>query len=390
YNEPFGHAPLIIGPINDWFAREHETIEKNSASLLSYFVDEDGDDAGLIEFQTRTNSAARGETYQVIIVDEAQELTDEQLEAMKPTTLAASDVDEADSDPQMIYLGTPPNAKCPGTVFRDYHDRAHSEPDTPIWWMEWAVEEIPDMSDKAAVLELAYETNPAMGYRIKESTMLDAMGTMRADGFARECLGWWSAAPVAVHPIAAADWQECLTACPPGHGDATYAVKFSPDGLTGALAVCLAPPEGPPLVEVVESRALTHGVGWFAEFVADVADVASSVVVDGRSNAQNLVDRLSDMGVDVEGLLHHPTTAEVVAACSSFVEATRDHSIAHIGQPALDDAATMCRKRRIGSGGGYGFESTEKADATLLEACALAYWRAMSTRRDTASELRIA
>ena len=43
YNEPFGHAPLIIGPINDWFAREHETIEKNSASLLSFFVDEDGE-----------------------------------------------------------------------------------------------------------------------------------------------------------------------------------------------------------------------------------------------------------------------------------------------------------------------------------------------------------
>ena len=42
-----------------------------------YFVDENGADAGLIEFQTRTNSAARGETYQVIIVDEAQELTAE-------------------------------------------------------------------------------------------------------------------------------------------------------------------------------------------------------------------------------------------------------------------------------------------------------------------------
>ena len=43
YNEPYGHAPLIIGPINDWFAREHETIEKNASSLLSYFIDEDGE-----------------------------------------------------------------------------------------------------------------------------------------------------------------------------------------------------------------------------------------------------------------------------------------------------------------------------------------------------------
>ena len=83
-----------------------------------YFVDENGNDAGLIEFQTRTNSAARGETYQVIIVDEAQELTAEQLEAIKPTQIAADDAEKADSDPQMIYIGTPPNAKCPGTMKR--------------------------------------------------------------------------------------------------------------------------------------------------------------------------------------------------------------------------------------------------------------------------------
>ena len=37
-----------------------------------YFVDDDGNDSGMIEFQTRTTSGARGQTYQVIVVDEAQ------------------------------------------------------------------------------------------------------------------------------------------------------------------------------------------------------------------------------------------------------------------------------------------------------------------------------
>ena len=119
-----------------------------------YFVDEDGNDAGMIEFQTRTNGGGRGDTYHVIIVDEAQELTEDQLEAIKPTTFAAGEVDDPTADPQMIYLGTPPGPKCPGTKFRDYHDRAHSEPDTTIWWMEWAVESVPDMTDKEAVMEL--------------------------------------------------------------------------------------------------------------------------------------------------------------------------------------------------------------------------------------------
>lgn len=46
-------------------------------------------DGTVIEFSTRTNSGARGGTYDVIVVDEAQELTDEQRDAMMPTTIAA-------------------------------------------------------------------------------------------------------------------------------------------------------------------------------------------------------------------------------------------------------------------------------------------------------------
>lgn len=354
-----------------------------------YFVDEDGAEGGRIEFQTRTNSAARGETYQVIIVDEAQELTDEQLEALKPTTFAASDVEEdPDADPQMIYLGTPPNVKCPGTVFRDYHDKAHEDPSTAIWWMEWAVPEVPDMADRDAVMELVYLTNPAMGYRIKESTMRDAIDTMKAEGFARECLGWWSAARTVAHPIAAADWDACLTEAPPDDGVLAYAVKFSPDGLSGTVAACVAPEDGTPYVEVVESRSMARGIGWFAGFVEDVADVASAIAVDGKANSQTLVDRLAEDGVDSD-LLVMPTAADMVTACSALVDATRARAVAHMGQPLLDASAKLSGKRRIGAWGGYGFESNENADATLVEACALAYWCAMSIRRNPQSELRV-
>lgn len=75
---------------------------------------------GLIEFATRTEGGARGETYDVIIFDEAQELTGDQYDAVVPTTIASES-----GDPQKIYLGTPPGPKCRGTIFRDYHDKAH-------------------------------------------------------------------------------------------------------------------------------------------------------------------------------------------------------------------------------------------------------------------------
>ena len=347
-----------------------------------YFVDEYGNDAGLIEFQTRTNSAARGETYQVIIVDEAQELTAEQLEALKPTTIAADDAEKVDSDPQMIYLGTPPNPKCVGTEFRRWHDEAHSDKQSSIWWMEWAVDEIPDMTDRKAVMELVYLTNPAMGYRIKESTMYDVMDTMSADGFARECLGWWTSVVMFVETVINAElWNACKIDKPKRDGLLVYAVKFSPDGSTGSLAACYRPKDGKPFVYVIKTFSLASGIGWLVDSLTEKHSKAAQIVIDGQSNAQTLNDRLIDNRVPTKEIIR-PRTGDVIAACSGFVNAIKERELTHYGQPGLDDSATKTRKRRIGTGGGFGFESTDEADATLIEACALAWWGAMTTRRN--------
>mgnify|MGYP006967400596 FL=1 len=63
-----------------------------------------------------------------------------------------------------------------------------------MWWMEWSVEDIPDLTDRMHALELAYRTNPALGYRIREDVMLDAIDSyvMKPDSFAREYLGRWN------------------------------------------------------------------------------------------------------------------------------------------------------------------------------------------------------
>ena len=335
-------------------------------------------DGTVIEFSTRTNSGARGGTYDVIVVDEAQELTDEQRDAMMPTTIASDS-----GDPQMIYIGTPPNPKCPGTVFRDLHDRAHADELGDAWWLEWAAAEIGDPQD----VDRWYECNPMMGYRIKERAMRNAADTTAPDSFAREYLGWWDSSAGSVQRvISREDWDACRTDAPPGSGLMGAGVKFAPDGSRVALAVCLKPKCGRPYVEVVRAASTSRGSGWVAEWLDARRDRVASVAIDGK-RGESTVQALNEARFP-RNAVHVPGSSDVAKACSMLVEAVQSGAIEHYGQPDLDAAATTCARRRIGADG-FGFDDTETGDSTLIEACALAYREAMTTKRDPARKLRV-
>lgn len=327
-------------------------------------------DGAVIEFSTRTNSGARGGTYDVIVVDEAQELTDEQRDAMMPTTIASDS-----GDPQMIYIGTPPNPKCPGTVFRDLHDRAHADELGDAWWLEWAATEIGDPQDA----DRWYECNPMMGYRIKERSMKNAADTTAPDSFAREYLGWWDARASSVqHVLSVEEWGACKTDDPPADGLMGVGVKFSPDGSRVAIAVCLKPQDGTPYVEVAKSESTSHGTRWIPKWLIARRDKIASVAIDGR-RGETTVQELSDARFPRKAV-HVPGSADMAKANSMLVDAVQGGNVRHYGQPDLDASATTCARRRIGQDG-FGFDDTETGDSTLIEACALAYREAMTTKR---------
>jgi hypothetical protein len=203
---------------------------------------------------------------------------------------------------------------------------------------------------------------------------------MTADTFAREHLGYWPEVVTATTPIKKRDWDACQIDNPTKGELTVYAVKFSPDGAIGTLAVCQKPSEGLPFVYVVESRALNDGIGWFVDELTQRWHKAAQIIIDGQSNAQSLSERLIANKVPKKVVIR-PRTSDAVAAYSSLSNAVKEKRINHYGQEALNVSATQSKRRRIGSNGGWGFESTDKADATLIEACALAYWGAMTTKR---------
>ena len=344
---------------------------------------------GCIEFATRTNSGARGGTFSVIVIDEAQELTADQQESMLPTISASSDVQDAELMPQQIYIGTPPSPTCNGTVFRQMHDKAHSENEASGWWLEWAIEAddiLKAIPNKEIAMQLAYDTNPAMGYRIAEKTIEDEYANMRLDGFARERLGWW--VPAAwEHPDLAIDteaWAACASDELRPDGKTAYGVKFSPDGSTVCLCGAKVPQHGKARISLIEQKTTAHGIRWLAEWLNARVKEACCVVIDGRNGVDVLIDGIKDTW-KFKGSVIRPTVKQMIAAASLLTNEINEQTVTwYRPQVMLDESARSTVKRKLGGGWGFGGE-----DCLPVEACSLALWGARTSKRDPSKKMRI-
>ena len=359
-----------------------------------YFKDWRDDDGlihngGCIEFATRTNSGARGGTYSVIIIDEAQEMTSEEQEAMLPVISAASNVTDVQMMPQQIFIGTPPGPACHGTVFTDMHTTAHSPIPGNVWWLEWSIDTNDPSKvviDAESALEAAYNTNPAMGYRIAEKTILNEFETMTVSGFSRERLGWWSptASDRTAYAISPKLWDSCKSDELKPEGKTAYGIKFAPDGSMVYLCGAVVPKEGRSRISFIECRPTAAGVQWLADWLNERYRSASCVVIDGRNGVDVLIDKISKIWM-AKGSVVRPKTTEVVAAVSCLIDALGAETVTWFSkQDELRESAVTSVKRSIGGGWGFGGENSGP-----IEACSLALWGAMTSKRDPNRQMRI-
>lgn len=340
---------------------------------------------GTIEFLARSRQAARGfDGISRLIFDEAQELTDDQVEAIM-ATLAASDTGTR----QLIYTGTPPYPNCPGEVFRRRRKACLDDPGPHDAWHEWSVSAKDIGEIRVGDKTVWYMTNPALGIRLTEEFTTEELGTMSADGFARERLGWWS--PILSEEpdraISMKAWEACKSKKPKPEGKTAYGVKFTPDGATVALCGAVIPESGPARISLIEKKQTGQGIQWLADWLNQRSGIASCVVIDGRNGVDVLVERLTgkEGTWKSKNAVIRPSVRDVIASVSTLTDALNGQTVSWYElQEELNDSALSAIKRPIGGGWGFGGDNSAP-----IEAAALALWGAKTTKRDPTRKMRI-
>ena len=341
---------------------------------------------GSIEFVSRTNGSARGyDDIQLVVYDEAQELTDAQYDAIS-YTLSASSTGER----QTLYMGTPPNETSPGTVFSRQRDAAFNGGAIKTAWNSWACPELPRRgSEFEDVLDEIYLSNPSMGYVLDiDYTRSEFIGSDLV-GFAHERLDWWSPAVSVDNPISKDMWAATeFDSEDPESARIAFGVKFAPDGMTYSLVGCKQPKGGKAVVELIRTDTTELGTKDLAEWLHQRRAKASAVTIDGYNGAETLCDHLRDLGAPRNYVLRTNVKA-LTAATTTFMDALRTKDVRHVPDGELDESALKSIKRPIGKSGAWAFGSSQEASSLPIEACALAYWAIKNTKRNPKRKQRL-
>ena len=321
---------------------------------------------GCCDFRTRSGKGGLGEGFDLLIIDEAQEYTDEQESALKYVVTDSK-------NPQTIFCGTPPTAVSSGTVFLNYRNNVLAGKVKNAGWAEWGVEEQSDPMNR----ELWYLCNPSLGTIFTERSIEDEVSGDEID-FNIQRLGLWLQHNLK-SAISKVEWDSMRVESQPKfkNHDMYIGVKFGKDGTNSAMSVAVKTADDRVFVEVIDCKNMRDGIDWIVSWLSGAQNV-KRVVIDGANGQEMLTEHMKKAKLKKPIL---PTVKEVINANAVFEQAVFNKTLCHMGQEELASVVGNCGKRNIGSNGGFGYMAqSPDLEIALMDSIILAHWAAVSDK----------
>lgn len=309
---------------------------------------------GFIEFATRTAGGGRGTTYDLLVIDEAQHLSEEDLQAVRPV-ISSGPLGNS----QIIYLGTPPDPDKLDEKGGEAWVRIRAGAGDPkLAWIEYGAPDgpRPDLED----MDLLYECNPSLGmvrgdgsHGLDFETIDGERKELSPDGYARERLGWWGNPEAKRHRgvIDMDQWRSLRVDGNELPARGLIVVDVAPDLSWTSVALATDGPAGKPLGLVDRHE----GTGWVVRWDEKkdrasgrlpqlVADLDKVLEVALTPTAHMFSAALTKAKIEHKKL----TTSDVGASCMAVQKMITDNDVAHVAQPTLDIAAKAAITKFVG------------------------------------------
>ena len=385
---------IFLGEALIFTAQSDNTVSEIKRRLLNFFYDAESEirdmmtdnfdkeprsfdfielrNRGRVVFRTRTRTNGLGSTNDVLLIDEAQEETDAQQEALLPTISSGKN-----QNYQVIRAGTPPSGGGTGTVFTRIRKNVIDGKVSDVCWQEWSVDTITDPHD----VDAWYTANPSLGYFLQLNAVKKEAGQMAIDSFNKMRLGW-IAGVESMRAFTDEQWLPLAVkrVTLPEDPTLVYSIKFAPDGSAVSLAVGVLMPNGVVHVELIERKPRSAGTSWITRWLFEKARwrKAKKIIIDGASGTQLLVEELVRSERRISKKILTPNVKEAGAAYAAYNDGIQNRALTHYDQPALNVSMKTVKRRDIGRDGMFGYASMNPdIQSDPVEAVAFAYYGAI-------------
>ncbi len=307
-----------------------------------------------IRFVARSTGSGRGFSGDLVVLDEAYNISPDALAALFPTLSARP-------NPQIWYTSSAPLQAEKSDVLRAFCKRGR-EGSSGLCYIEYSADLAADQADPDV---WAY-ANPALGIRISEEFVRLERDALGAE-FARERLGHWIEDDGFGLVISRADWSACEDAKSGPDGPVSFGLGVSEDRNWAAFAVSAASPRGGTHVEVVDYQ---PGTDWVVGRAVELqAKWGGRFALGASTPAASLKGALEAAGVAVVEV----SNREHADACGTFFDAVMQRQVRHLGQPSLTVAVDGADRRFSGDAWLWS-QRASTTDISPLVAVTLASW----------------